>query len=109
MGSLLYLIEQGSREGVETVARPETCRAMINVMLGQEDHEKIAGGLPRGVAIANKTGEISGVRNDVAIVEPFGDTPYVLCVYSRDIDDYAAAIRRINQISNVVYAELGAM
>ncbi len=72
MGTLLYAIERGAHEGIRTVASPESCRAMIDIMLNQEDRDKIYRGLPKGTALANKTGEIDGVRNDVGIVNPFG-------------------------------------
>jgi beta-lactamase class A len=98
MGSLLYMIERGAREGLTTCASPESCRKMIGVMLGQEDHDKIYRGLPKGAVLANKTGEITGVRNDVGIVDPEGDNPFVLAVLTRDLTDYEAgnaAIRRV--------------
>jgi beta-lactamase class A len=100
MGSLLYQIEHGAREGLTTIAKPESCRAMIAVMLGQEDHDKIYRGLPKGAVLANKTGEITGVRNDVGIVDPEGDNPFVLAVLTRNLGDLNAgdeAIRRVAQ------------
>ncbi len=98
MGQLLYMIERGAREGLTTCASPESCRSMIRVMLGQEDRDKIFRGLPKGAVLANKTGEITGVRNDVGIVDPEGDNPFVLAVLTRDLTDYEAgnaAIRRV--------------
>ncbi len=97
MGSLLYQIERASHEGVRTVASPLSCRKMIEIMLRQEDRDKIARGLPKGMPLANKTGEIDGVRNDVGIIDPFGDKPYVLAVLTKDLDDFSLgniAIRR---------------
>jgi beta-lactamase class A len=98
IGTLLYRIERGSREGIRTVASPADCRHMIDIMLGQEDRTKIPAGLPPGIPIANKTGEITGVRNDGAIVDPFGDSPYVLVVLTNNLADEGdgtAGIRRI--------------
>ncbi len=100
MGELLYKIERGAREGLTTVASPASCRAMIAIMLGQEDRDKIFRGLPKGAVLANKTGEIDGVRNDVGIVDPNGDNPFVLAVLTRNLTDFSlgnAAIRRIAQ------------
>ncbi|MBV8074104.1 MAG: serine hydrolase [Candidatus Eremiobacteraeota bacterium] len=68
MATLLFKIERGSREGLTTIATASSCRSMIEIMLGQEDRDKIPRGLPKGTKIANKTGEITGVRSDVAIV-----------------------------------------
>ncbi len=103
MGHLLYAIERGAREGITTIATPESCRGMINVMLGQEDTSKIPTGLPKHVAIAHKTGEITGVRHDVAIVSPYGDLPFVLAVLTTDDDDYAAVDAGIGRIAGRVY------
>lgn len=106
MGKLLFQLERGSRESLRTVASPESCRRMIRIMLGQTDRDKIPAGLPRGVPVANKTGEIDGVRNDVAIVDPFGDSPFILTVYTKNLTDYADAIRGINDISGELYRKL---
>lgn len=106
MGKLLFDLERGSREELTTVAKPQSCRRMIRIMLGQTDRDKIPAGLPRGVPVANKTGEVDGVRNDVAIVDPFGDSPFVLTVYTKNLGNYAGAIRGINHISNAVYRKI---
>jgi beta-lactamase class A len=106
MGKLLFQLERGSRESLTTVASPASCRRMIRIMLGQTDRDKIPAGLPRGVPVANKTGEVDGVRNDVAIVDPFGDSPFVLAVYTKNVADYADTIRGINHISSAVYRKL---
>ncbi|MBV8579997.1 MAG: serine hydrolase, partial [Candidatus Eremiobacteraeota bacterium] len=71
--ALLFAIERGAREGIATIATPMSCRAMIDVMLGNDDTTKIVRGLPRGTPVAHKTGEIDYVRNDAGIVDPFGD------------------------------------
>lgn len=92
IGTLLYAIERGAHEGVDTVARAASCRAMVDVLLGQEYRDMIPAGIRRGVRVANKTGELDGVRNDAAIVDPFGDAPYVLVVLSHD-DNGDAGVR----------------
>ena len=102
MGALLYEIERGSREGLDTIATASSCREMIAIMLGQEDRDKIPAGLPAGTQVANKTGELTGVRSDVAIVEPFGDTPYVLVVMTKELRDYAAGIAAIRRVAHDV-------
>lgn len=103
MAHLLFQIERGAREGLPTVASPSACRRMIRILLGQTDRDKIPAGLPRAVACANKTGEVDGVRNDVAIVEPFGDSPYVLSVFTKQLNDYARGSRGIAHISRQIY------
>jgi beta-lactamase class A len=107
MGTLLYAIERGAHEGVRTVASPESCRAMINIMLNQEDRDKIYRGLPKGTALANKTGEIDGVRNDVGIVNPFGEAPYVIAVLTKNLDDFSLGNSAIRRAAAVVNSALG--
>ena len=107
IGTLLYGIERGSREGVRTVASAVDCRHMIQIMLGQEDRTKIPAGLPRGVPIANKTGEITGVRNDGAIVDPFGDSPYVLVVLTNNLADESDGTAGIRHIATQINQLIG--
>ncbi|MDQ2663345.1 MAG: class A beta-lactamase-related serine hydrolase [Candidatus Eremiobacteraeota bacterium] len=106
LGLLMFHIERGAREGLRTVASPAHCKTMIDILLGQTDREKIVAGLPRGIPVANKTGEIDGVRSDVAIVEPFGDSPYVLTVLTEHLTDYRRGVRGIARISHAVYRSL---
>jgi len=103
MGSLLYAIERGAREGITTVASPQSCRAMIDILLKQEDREKLYRGLPPGTPLANKTGEIDGVRNDVGIVDPYGSAPYVIAVLTKDLEDFTLGNDAISRISAAVY------
>lgn len=103
MGHLLFEIERGVREGIPTVASPESCRAMIDIMLGQTDRDTIPRGVPRDVRVANKTGELSRSRSDVAIVEPYGDSPYVLAVYTNGLDSPGEAYDGIADISRIIY------
>ena len=106
MGMLLTQIERGAHEGVRTVASPEACRKMIDILLRQEDRDKIARGLPKGTPLANKTGEIDGVRNDVGIIDPYGDKPYVLAVLTKDLNDFSLGNIAIRKIAAAVYSAL---
>jgi beta-lactamase class A len=103
---LLFAIERGAREGLATIAAPQSCRAMIDVLLGNDDATKIVRGLPPGTPCAHKTGEIDFVRNDAAIVDPFGDAPYVLVVLTRKLRNYAAGNGGIAAIARRVDAAL---
>ncbi|HEV8020046.1 MAG TPA: serine hydrolase [Candidatus Lustribacter sp.] len=105
MGVLLYQIARGAHEDVGTITSAKFCRDMVDVMLGQTDREKIPGGLPGGTPVANKTGEITGTRNDVAIVDPYGNAPFVLSILTKELTDYEAANTAIHQITRAVYRE----
>jgi beta-lactamase class A len=104
--TLLFAIERGAREGIATIATPQSCRAMIEVLLGNDDATKIVRGLPPGTPCAHKTGEIDYVRNDAGVIDPFGDAPYVLVVLTRDLRNYAAGNSGIAAIAHRVDARL---
>ena len=91
IATLLFAIERGARESLATVASPLACRGMIDVLLGNDDGTKIVRGLPPGTPCAHKTGEVDGTRNDAAIVDPFGDAPYILVAFTRDVRDNSGA------------------
>ena len=73
-------------------------------MLRQTDRDAIPAALPPHVAVANKTGEIDGTRNDIAIVEPFGESPLILAVMTKDAYDYSASYAAIHAVTHAVYA-----
>ena len=106
MGLLLYQIERGAHEAVTTVASPLSCRHMIDILLNQEDRDKIARGLPKGIPLANKTGEIDGVRNDVGIVDPYGESPYVIAVLEKNLADFSNGVIAIRRIASAVHGAL---
>jgi beta-lactamase class A len=103
MGLLLYQIEKGAHEDLPTIVSAKYCREMIHIMLGQTDREKIPAALP-GVPIANKTGEITGTRNDVAVIAPYGNTPIILTILTKNLTNYEAANLATHQLTRAVYA-----
>jgi len=114
VGELLVRIARGARDDTGSardeagaIASNVSCRAMVRTLLGQEDREKIAPGLPAGTPLANKTGELPGVRHDAGIVDPFGSSPYVLVVLEKNLSDQPRGVLAINKISKIVYALLG--
>lgn len=100
--ALLWQIERGAREGIPTIASPQSCRAMIGVLLGNEDRTKMVRGLPPGTPCAHKTGEIDFVRNDAGIVDPWGDNPYILAVFTSDLRNHEAGNAGIGAIAKRV-------
>src|SRR5262249_37474562 len=92
-------------EAIETghAASRASCDAMREVLLKQEFNSEIPAGLPPGTKVAHKTGWITGVLNDAAIIYPTGRRPYVLVVLTRGIADESAARRLIADVSKLVY------
>lgn len=107
MALLLFALEHGAREGERTIVSPSHCRAMIDVMLRQTDRNKIPAGLPPLTQVANKTGEISGTRNDIAIVEPYRSSPYILTIFSKAVTDFAPLYHAIHRFARLSYALAG--
>jgi len=95
---ILEAIEEG-RAG-----SPKATEEMREILLAQEFNEKIPAGLPPGIRVAHKTGEITAHSHDAAIVYPPGRKPYVLAVLTRGIQDGARSSRLIADISSIVYA-----
>ena len=94
---ILRAIEEGK------AASPAATREMLGILLAQEFNEKIPAGLPSGMRVAHKTGEITAVSHDAAIVYPPGRKPYVLVVLTRGIADGKIASKLIADLSALVY------
>lgn len=98
----LAIILRAIQEG--KAASPAATREMLGILLAQEFNDKIPAGLPPGVRVAHKTGEITAVSHDAAIIYPPGRKPYVLVVLTRGIPDGAKSSRLIADISALIYS-----
>jgi beta-lactamase class A len=78
-------------------------RAMLDILEAQEFNDKIPAGLPAGIPVAHKTGDITGVHHDAALVFPPGESPYVLVVLTAGITDEKRANQAIAGISRTVW------
>ena len=87
-------------DGLADTSRQE----MIEVLERQEFRAKIPAGLPAGVRVANKTGWITRISHDAALVFPPAHPRYVLVVLTRGIDEGEVAERVIAEISARVWA-----
>lgn len=94
---IMRAIEEGS------AADASATRAMREILLAQEFNEKIPSGVPAGVRVAHKTGEITAHSHDAAIVYPPGRRPYILVVLTRGLSDGDQSSRLIGDISRMVY------
>ena len=74
---------------------------ILDHMKHQVTKYKIPAGVPSGVTVANKTGELSDVANDAAIVYSSGGT-YVLVVLSQGVNT-SIANSTVTGISRLVY------
>jgi beta-lactamase class A len=83
--------------------KPASAARMIEILKAQEFNEKIPAGLPEGTVVAHKTGDITGVHHDAAIVFPPGTKPYILVVLTDGYPDEKAADHTIAEVSRVVW------
>ncbi|ADO68086.1 serine hydrolase [Stigmatella aurantiaca] len=98
LATLLAALEQGK------AASPRSTQAMRDILLAQELNALIPAGLPPGTPVAHKTGQITAVLHDAAIVYPAGRAPYVLVVLTRGIADEQVARALIVDLSRSVHA-----
>jgi beta-lactamase class A len=93
LGVLLTAIASGR------AASTEACREMVAILERQRFNAGIPAELPGGTRVAHKTGDITGVNHDAAIVYPEHGRPYVLVVLTRGIEDQQASSRLIADLS----------
>lgn len=100
LAALLVAIERGQ------ALSPASSAEMRDMLLAQEFNGKIPAGLPKGTRVAHKTGEITAVSHDAAVVYPEGRKPYVLVVLTKGLRESAASSALIADISRIVYAHV---
>jgi beta-lactamase class A len=100
LATLMLAIEQ------QRAASAASCAAMKAILLRQEFNDEIPAGVPKGTPVAHKTGSITAVLHDAAIVYPSGRKPYVLVVLTRNIPDEKVARALIADLSRIVYQSL---
>jgi beta-lactamase class A len=84
----------------------KACDEMVQVMLAQQFNEGIPAGVGKGAKVAHKTGSITKINHDAAIVFPPNRKPYVLVVLTRGFADQKRAHKLIADISSVIYGSV---
>jgi len=75
---------------------------MIAILKRQKFNEGIPAGLPLGISVAHKTGEITKIHHDAAIV--FAKRPYVLVILVRGLADTKQSAALMADISRQIYS-----
>jgi len=101
--SLMVIMRRISEE--KAVSRLESLE-MVRILRAQEFNEGIPAGLPAGTQVAHKTGWITGIYHDAAIVYPRDRKPYVLVIMTRGIQDEKRAHRLVADISRAVFESI---
>ena len=96
--ALLVLFEKiGQGKAVSAAADKE----MLEILKRQKFNDGIPAGLPPGTPMAHKTGTITKIHHDAAIV--LGPKPYVLVILVRGIQDQKVSGPLMAAISKAVW------
>ena len=79
----------------------EASREMIEILERQKFNEGIPAGLPPGTRVAHKTGEITKIHHDAAIV--FAQRPFVLVILVRGLADTKVSAALMADITRQLY------
>ena len=80
---------------------PESDAAMIEILKRQAFNDAIPAGLPPGTPVAHKTGNITRIHHDAAIV--YAPRPYVLVLLVRGIGDRKKSAALMAELSKAIY------
>jgi beta-lactamase class A len=80
-----------------------SCREMLDILARQMFNDGIPAGLPDGTRVAHKTGLITRINHDTAVVELPSGRRYVLVVLVRGIEDPSESDILVADISRIVY------
>ena len=98
--ALLVLLERIAR--MEAVDEPSS-REMLAILKRQTFNDGIPAGLPPSTPVAHKTGEITKIHHDAAIV--YGPRPFILVVLVRGIEDRKISAALMASIARALYDE----
>jgi beta-lactamase class A len=81
---------------------------MLAILSQQQFRQGIPAGVPPGTRVASKTGNITGINHDAAVIFPPGRPPYVLVILTRGFPDPISAEAYMASVSRVVWQGLPA-
>lgn len=96
-GLMVLLDRIGRGQAVD----PESDAAMIEILKRQRFNDAIPAGLPAGTPVAHKTGNITRIHHDAAIV--YAPQPYVLVLLVRGIEDRKKSAALMSELSKAIY------
>ena len=85
---------------------PAADSEMVRIMLAQEFNSMIPAGLPASARVAHKTGSITAIHHDAAIVYPENGAPYVLVIMTEGLEDQGESSALGSAIAAAVHAAL---
>jgi beta-lactamase class A len=88
---------------LKQVVNPSACDEMLKILLDQRFNEIIPARLPKGVKVAHKTGQISGVEHDSGVVFMPDGRRYVVVLLSKNLKDPKKGIKAMAEVSELLY------
>ncbi len=79
---------------------------MLGILMDQQFNEMIPAGLPDEVQVAHKTGQITAIHHDAALIYPANGAPYVLVILIEGIKEEVDSAELGKRISEVAYGWL---
>ncbi|MBX2840877.1 MAG: class A beta-lactamase-related serine hydrolase [Flammeovirgaceae bacterium] len=89
--------------GNGTVVNEKASKEMVDILLDQKFNEIIPSKLPEDVKVAHKTGWITGVHHDSALLILSNAKKYVLVLLSKKLEDEEKGVEALANISKMVY------
>ena len=86
-----------------TAVSEEADAEMVNMLLDQQFNSMIASGLPDGVRVAHKTGSITRIHHDAAIVYPPRGESFTMVIMTEGLENREESSRLIAQIAANIY------
>jgi len=96
LGLLLQAIAEGQ------AADPASSKTMLAILERQKFNEAIPAGLPPGTLVAHKTGEITKIHHDAAIV--YAKRPFILVILVRGLSDIKDSSLLMADITRQLYS-----
>ena len=97
----LMLIFEALAQGKAVNA--EADKEMLHILQQQKHTDLIPALLPENLKIANKTGWITGVHHDSALIELPDGEKYVLVLLSKNMKDMEAGSKMLSEVSKLIY------
>ncbi len=97
----LMLIFEALAQGKAVNA--EADNEMLHILQQQKHTDLIPALLPENLKIANKTGWITGVHHDSALIELPDGKKYVLVLLSKNMKDMEAGTKMLSEVSKLIY------
>lgn len=87
----------------KTAGNQKDCDAMIAILKDQQHNDIIPLYLPKEIEVAHKTGSITGVHHDAAIVYLPDGRAYILVLLSKNLKDFDQGTDQLANISKTIY------